>query len=131
MKRKVRTMVKRTKMLRVPALLQDFYADLSDEKLMQKYDLTWEQLGKAYEKLFYGGFVTQVEMQRRLELREGADTSHIPYVEIVAAEKIYECLSCGYVSGKHFSLCPRCRHLNVRRLRKSWLGMFRPEAYGR
>ncbi len=130
MKRKVRTMVKRTKMLRVLDLLQDFYADLSDEKLLQKYDLTWEQLGKAYEKLFYGGYLTKAEMERRLDLREGANTSHIPYVEIVAVDRIYECLSCGYVSGRHFSSCPRCRHLNVRRLSKSWLGVFRPEGYG-
>jgi hypothetical protein len=116
MKKKVVTFTKTTRLLKVAEVLDDMLAGVSDEELLQKYCLTWQQLHKVYSKLFYGGFLSKTEMIWRMELRPNGDTSHIPVADIEEARDSYECLTCGFSSTLHFSQCPRCRQINLRRL---------------
>lgn len=121
MKKKVVRMTKITKVIKVSEILSDMLRDRSDEELLEKYEIGWKQLEKIYGKLFYGGFLDKQDMRHRMELRNGRSSSHIPYVEIKASEAFYECLTCGFASSLHFSTCPRCRQVNLRRLRRSSL----------
>ncbi len=73
MKRKVMTFTKTTRLLKVAEVVEDMLTDVSDEALLLKYGLSWNQLHKVYSKLFYGGFLSKDEMVRRIELR-GAGT---------------------------------------------------------
>jgi hypothetical protein len=116
MKKKVVTFTKTTRLLKVAELVGDMLADVPDEALLRKYGLAWNQLHKVYSKLFYGGFLSKDEMVRRIELRGGRDTSHIPLVEIEESGTSYECMTCGFESTLHFSKCPRCKQINLRRL---------------
>jgi hypothetical protein len=114
--KKILRITKTTRLVKIREILTDIFADVSDEALLEQYSLSWEQLGKIYSKLFYGGFLTVEELDRRIELRVGKDASHIPLVDIYGDKALYECLICGFVSHLHFSACPRCRQINLRRL---------------
>ncbi|MBI5252048.1 MAG: hypothetical protein HY912_21345 [Desulfomonile tiedjei] len=116
MKKKVMTFTKTTRLLKVAEVLDDMFAGASDEELLKKYCLTWKQLHKVYSKLFYGGFISKEVMVRRIELRSGGDASHIPVAEIEESRDAYECMTCGFSSSLHFSECPRCKQINLRRL---------------
>lgn len=115
MKKRV-TVTKVTRLLKIADILQDILSAVSDEELIQKYELSWKQLGKVYSKLFYGGYLSKEELSSRIELRSGRDCSHIPLVDIQDFEHEYECQICGFSSPLHFSACPRCRQINLRRL---------------
>ncbi len=120
MTKKVIKVTKITRMLKVADILGDMLSDVTDEELLEKYGLGWEQLQKVYSKLFYGGFLERHELQRRGRLRAGKPTPHIPLVEFDDPGRVYECTICGYTSRLHFSECPRCHQINLRRLtRKS------------
>ena len=124
MKRKVFGIVKTTLVLKVSELLKDMSGGVSDEELLEKYSLTWAQLRKVYEKLYYGGYLSRVDLEERYWLRAGKNAAHVPFAEISADDdKIYECVVCGYISHLHFSSCPRCHQINLRRLARP----FRPE----
>jgi hypothetical protein len=112
---------KTTRVLRVADILRDMHSNTSDEELLEKHSLSWSQLEKVYCKLFYGGYLGKDELMRRVELREGRNCSHIPLVDIHDADEVYLCEICGYISGLHFSLCPRCRQINLRRLSRRFL----------
>jgi hypothetical protein len=130
MKKKLVRVTKITKVIRVSEILRDMLEDISDEELLEKYQIGWIQLGKVYGKLFYGGFIGKREMRRRIDLRAGRDTSHIPFVEIKGSASMqYECVECGFKSSLHFSTCPRCRKVNLRRLRRSVLPPASPRRY--
>ena len=116
MKKKVVTFTKTTRLLKVSEVLDDMLAGVQDEELLHKYCLTWKQLHKVYSKLFYGGYLSKMEMVWRIELRSGGDASHIPVADIEESRDSYECLTCGFSSSLHFSECPRCRQINLRRL---------------
>jgi hypothetical protein len=116
MRKKVVKVTKITKMLKVSDILNDMLSDVADEDLLIKYGLGWEQLEKVYLKLFYGGFLETDQLRRRSRLRAGKPTSHIPLAEFEDPGRVYECLICGYTSQLHFSACPRCRQINLRRL---------------
>jgi hypothetical protein len=116
MRKKVVKVTKITKVLKVSEILGDILSDVTDEELLEKYDLGWKQLEKVYCKLFYGGFLGRDQLRRRSRLRAGKPTSHIPLAEIEDPGRVYECLICGYTSRLHFSACPRCRQINLRRL---------------
>lgn len=116
---------KTTRVLKVADVLGDMLSDMSDEDIVEKYSLSWKQLEKVYAKLFYGGFLRKSELMRRVELRGGKGCSHIPLVDIHDADKLYQCEICGYLSVFHFSECPRCRQINLRRLVRG----FSPEAW--
>ncbi len=118
MKKRVVTFTKTTRLLKIAEVIEDILEDVSDEELLQKYRLDWQQLHKVYSKLFYGGYLSKEEMLRRIELRSGRDTSHIPLVEIDESQDAYECMTCGFQSSLHFSECPRCKQINLRRLRR-------------
>lgn len=120
MKRRL-VVTKTTRVLKVADLLSDMLSEMSDEELLGKHSLTWKQLEKVYSKLFYGGFLGKDELMRRVELRDGRSCSHIPLVDIYEAGEAYQCEVCGYISGLHFSLCPRCRQVNLRRLSRRFL----------
>lgn len=126
MKRKVVTFTKTTRLLKVAEVVEDMLADVPDEQLLLKYSLTWNQLYKVYSKLFYGGFLSKDEMLQRIELREGKDSSHIPFVEIEEPGVSYECMTCGFTSTLHFSTCPRCKQINLRRLMRRGGGASTP-----
>lgn len=126
MKKKVMTFTKTTRLLKVAEVVEDMLADMSDEELLLKYGLSWNQLHKVYSKLFYGGFLSKDEMVRRIELRGGRDTSHIPLVEIEESGASYECMTCGFESTLHFSKCPRCKQINLRRLMRRGGGASTP-----
>jgi rubrerythrin len=122
-KRKVFGIVKTTVVLKVSELILDMAADVSDEELLEKYSLSWNQLRKVYEKLYYGGYMNKADLEERYQLREGKSASHIPFAEMSDGDdKVYECQICGYMSHLHFSSCPRCHHINLRRLARP----FRP-----
>jgi hypothetical protein len=114
--KKILRMTKVVRTVKVREILRDMLAELPDEALLEKYQLNWKQLGKIYTKLFYGGLLSDELMLTRIELRQGKDASHIPLVQIDGSGTIYECLVCGYISALHFSECPRCRQINLRRL---------------
>jgi hypothetical protein len=116
MKKKVVKVTKTTKVLKVSEILGDILSDVTDEELLEKYGLGWKQLERVYCKLFYGGFLARDQLWRRTRLRAGKPASHIPLAEIEDAGRVYECLICGYTSRLHFSACPRCRQINLRRL---------------
>jgi hypothetical protein len=115
MKRVMRA-TKITRVLRVKALVKDLLSDLSDEEIMAKHDLRWDQLEKVYHRLFHSGYLSRGDMLRRIELRDGQDASHIPYAELVDTDRVFLCAICGFSSRKHFSMCPRCSEVNLRRL---------------
>lgn len=112
---------KTTRLLKVADILRDMQSSMSDEELLERHSLSWSQLEKVYSKLFYGGHLGKDELMRRIELRSGKDCSHIPLVDIYDADEVYLCEVCGYISGLHFSLCPRCRQINLRRLSRRFL----------
>jgi len=116
--KKIVTVTKTTIVIRVSEILADILCSLSDEEILLKYQLTWKQLEKVYAKLFHGGYLSRDEMATRVALRSGRDASHIPFADFADTATIYECTICGYTSGRHFSECPRCRQVNLRRLRK-------------
>jgi hypothetical protein len=110
------TKVKRV--IKVSDILRDLLNDVSDESILVKYRLTWVQLEKIYAKLFHTGLLSKHEMETRIELRSGKDASHIPYADLADVGEVYECTICGFSSPRHFSACPRCRQINLRRLRR-------------
>jgi hypothetical protein len=114
--KKVLRMTKVTRLIKVYDILQDMISALSDEELLDKYALTFRQLEKVYAKLFHGGFLSRAQMLRRIDMRYGRDASHIPFAEIREGNSVYQCELCGYTSAIHFSTCPRCRQVNLRRL---------------
>ncbi|MGB6063175.1 MAG: hypothetical protein WBG50_00080 [Desulfomonilaceae bacterium] len=116
MRKKVVKVTKVTKLLKVSEILGDMLSDVTDEELLEKYRLSWKQLEKIYSKLFYGGFLDRDQLRRRSRMRAGRPAFHIPLAEIDNPGTIYECLICGYSSLLHFSVCPRCRQINLRRL---------------
>jgi hypothetical protein len=116
MRKKVIKVTKTTKVLKVSDILNDMLSDVADEELLEKYGLGWEQLEKVYCKLFYGGFLERDQLRRRSRLRAGKPTSHIPLAEFEDPGRVYECTICGYTSALHFSACPRCHQINLRRL---------------
>jgi hypothetical protein len=116
MKKKLVMFSKTTRVLRVAEVLACIMQDMSDEEIVRKFGLTWKQIGKVYSKLFYGGFLNTQDLARRIELRKGRSTAHIPLVEMESSQYEYECGTCGFISSLHFSECPRCKQLNLRRL---------------
>ena len=114
--RKLVKVTKITRVFRVAEILNDILTDMSDEDLLKKYRINMKQLGKIYCKLFYGGFLGKDDIVRRVELRHGKDASYIPFAEIQDGDVTYECVVCGFASPLHFSTCPRCQQLNLRRL---------------
>jgi rubrerythrin len=116
--RKLVKVTKITRVFKVGEVLNDILTEMSDEELLEKYRISTKQLEKVYCRLFYGGFLTSEDMIRRIELRHGKDASHIPFAELPDSGVTYECSICGFISSQHFSTCPRCRQLNLRRLTK-------------
>jgi len=116
--KRVLTVTKTTRVLKIKDILRDLLSDVSDEELLRKHNLRWEQLEKIYAKLFYSGYLGKDDLERRVDLRDGKDTTHIPFAEIEDSGTLYECTICGFVSPLHFSTCPRCREINLRRLTK-------------
>jgi hypothetical protein len=110
------TKVKR--IIKVSDILRDLLNDVSDESVLAKYRLTWLQLEKIYAKLFHAGLLSKQEMETRIELRSGKNASHIPYADVAGVAEMYECTICGFSSSRHFSACPRCHQVNLRRLRR-------------
>lgn len=129
--KKVVTVTKITRLLKVYDILADMLLDVSDEELLVKYALDWRQLEKVYCKLFYGGFLEREHLRRRSRLRAGKPTSHIPLAEIEDSGRVYECTICGYTSRLHFSACPRCRQINLRRLTRKSARTIAPPRSGR
>ncbi len=117
--RKLLRVTKVTRVMKISDLLRDILTDLSDEDILEKHDLNWRQLEKIYTKLFYGGYLSKAELAGRVELRCGRDASHIPFVDLECSDMLYLCEICGYSSPFHFSSCPRCRQVNLRRLTRN------------
>jgi hypothetical protein len=120
--KKILRVTKTTRLLKIREILADMFADVSDEALLEQYSLSWEQLEKIYSKLFYAGFLTAEDLEKRIDLRAGKDASHIPLADIYGDKALYECVICGYISHLHFSACPRCRQINLRRLTRRSFG---------
>jgi hypothetical protein len=117
MKRVLRV-TKTTRVLKIKDILHDLLSNVTDEELSQRHNLRWEQLEKVYAKLYYSGYLGKEDLQRRIDLRGGKDIGHIPFSEIENSGTVYECTMCGFLSPLHFSTCPRCREVNLRRLTK-------------
>lgn len=114
--RRLLRVTKVTRVLKLNEIITDIRLGVPDESILRKYRITRKQLGRVYCKLFYAGYLTREDMVRRIEMRHGKDSSYIPYAELQESNRIYECLTCGYSSTLHFSACPRCQQLNLRRL---------------
>jgi len=117
MKKKIVTLTKTTRLIKVADVLGDILSGVPDEELLLKYSLNWKQLNKVYSKLYYGGYVSEEEMALRIEMRSNGDVSHIPAVNVEHSRGFYECKTCGFSSVFHFSECPNCKQINLRRLR--------------
>ncbi len=104
--------------IKVSEIVGDMLSGVSDEDILQKYGLTWTLLRKVYIKLYYNRHISSGQLETRLMMRNGADASHIPFVQIEEQDRLYECAECGYVSEIHFSSCPQCYQINLRRLTK-------------
>jgi len=113
---KIVRVTKITRLIRLSEILADIKSDTTDEKIAEKYRLTWSQMARAYSKLFHEGFLAVEDLRRRLAMRSGKAASHIPLVQMDDSAARYECFFCGFVSPFHFSACPRCQALNLRRL---------------
>jgi hypothetical protein len=113
---RVRKITKITRLIPLSDIVGDLKSDASDEDVMAKHKLSWGQLAKVYSKLFYGGAISREDLARRFEMRRGKRVSHIPLVRIEASALGYRCSVCGFVSERHFSVCPECSGLNLRRL---------------
>lgn len=98
--------------------LFDLAIDTSDEELIEKYGITLQQLTIVYSKLLHRGLLSLDGLRRRVLLRVGKSASHIPIVEINEEIPEYQCAFCGFLSMFHFSVCPECRGVNLRRLTK-------------
>ncbi len=109
-------MTKVTRVLKVSDLVRDITSDATDEELMAKHNLDWRQLTKTYSRLYHGGFISQETLAYRVELRGGRDASHIPLADLGDTPRQYECRTCGFASASHFTNCPRCHEINLRRL---------------
>lgn len=105
-----------TRLIRIPEIVKDLRSDKSDEDLLAEYNLDWRQLTKIYSRLFFGGYLTEYDLIRRRQMRPGQEASHIPHVQTVDSEKFFECQACGFMSEYHFTECPECGELNLRRL---------------
>ncbi len=116
--KKVVTFTKVAKLLKLYEVVADLKSHTTDEEIIAKYNLTWAQLTKVYSKLFYGGHIDLDDLVRRLDMRGDKDASHIPLVRLDGTGGQYECWICGYSSAYHFSSCPRCKGINLRRLHK-------------
>ena len=116
---KIRTVTKVSRQIKVPEILSDLKSDMTDEEVLEKNGLHRRQLSKIYSRLFYGGFLDQNDLLRRFEMRRGRDASHIPLVRMGGRRITYECSACGFYTMYHFSACPRCRAVNLRRLSKN------------
>ena len=116
--KRVLKVTKTTRVLRINDMIRDLHSEVSDEELLDRFSLRWDQLEKIYAKLYYSGYLCKEDLERRVALRDGRDVGHIPFAEIEAPGNLYECTVCGFVSPLHFSTCPRCREVNLRRLTK-------------
>ncbi len=116
--KKALRITKVTRLLRISEIVTDLRSDKTDEELLAAYDMDWRQLSKVYSKLFFGGYLSEADLIQRREMRRGRDVSHIPLVEISDVAASYQCQICGFTSGHHFSECPECGELNLRRLTK-------------
>lgn len=115
---KIRRITKVARLIRVREIVSDLRSDITDEELVEKYDLTWRQLSKVYTRLLYGGYLKKEDLKRRLEMRSGRASSHIPLAQMDHGGNGYECCICGFSSLLHFSACPRCHRINLRRIMK-------------
>ena len=115
---KITKMTKITRLVSIPQILDDLKSEMSDEEVMKKHGLNRMQMAKVYTKLLHGGLLRKKDLARRLDMRLGKDVSHIPLVRIKNPKAVYECLTCGFLSPFHFSECPKCRALNLRKLTK-------------
>ena len=116
--KRVVTITKTTKLLKVRDVVQDLESDKSDEEIREKYGLTWKQLTKVYSKLYHRGYIDIEDLFRRVQMRGTRDASHIPLVTLDEPQRTYNCIYCGFRSQAHFSTCPRCAGVNLRRLKK-------------
>lgn len=114
--KRVLKVTKTTKVVKIKEMVDDLLSDMSDEEVLEKHHLRWDQLEKIYAKLYYSGYLCKDDLKRRVSLRNGKDVGHIPLAEIDEAGNLYECTACGFASPLHFSTCPRCREVNLRRL---------------
>lgn len=116
--RKLLRITKITRIFRLKEILNDIHSGVEDEDILSKYRINQMQLSRIYSKLFYGGHLTKRDILRRIHMRSGMDSSYIPYAEFESSDYVYECLTCGFSSMHHFSVCPRCQQLNLRRLNR-------------
>ena len=116
--RKIIMIKKVSRLIPTAEILRDLNSPKTDEELLEHYQLTWPQLEKIYSRLFHGGFLSEEDLMRRLEMRSGKAASHIPFARMQNSTRRYYCSFCGFDSPHHFSTCPRCSGVNLRRLRK-------------
>ena len=105
-----------TRIIRIPEIVDDLRSDKTDEDLLLEYNLDWRQLTKIYSRLFFGGYLTEHDLVRRRLMRPGQEASHIPHVQTQGSEKLFKCQACGFISEYHFTECPECGEINLRRL---------------
>jgi hypothetical protein len=116
--RKIIIIRKVSRLIPISEILRELKSDTTDEELLERYQLTWSQLEKIYSRLFHGGLLSEEDLARRLEMRSGKAASHIPFVRMENVSRMYHCSFCGFDSAYHFSTCPRCSGVNLRRLRR-------------
>ncbi len=116
--RKIIRIRKVCRLIPTAEILRDLNANMTDEELLQRYQITWLQLEKIYSRLLHGGYLSEDDLVHRLEMRSGMAAAHIPVARLENGSRRYHCSFCGFASAHHFSACPRCNGVNLRRLRK-------------
>lgn len=116
--KKVVRITKTTKLLKVRDIVQDLESDLSDEEIREKHGLTWVQLAKVYASLYHRGYIDEEDLFRRVKMRGAKGAAHIPLVSLDEPIRVYHCIHCAFRSRAHFSTCPRCGGVSLRRLKR-------------
>lgn len=108
--------IKVKKRIKLKSILQDLLSDMTDERIMISYDLNKLQLSKVYSRLYHLGLLSEEDLERRIDLRGAKDISHIPLAAFPITTDHYYCEMCGFVSRRHFTKCPDCQAINLRKI---------------
>jgi lipopolysaccharide biosynthesis regulator YciM len=115
----VTKIVKKKKRIKLNSILNDILTSRPDEEILEKYQLTKLQLSKVYSRLYQLGLLSEEDLERRIELRGASDISHIPLAQLPPTMDHFTCESCGYLSRRHFTQCPECSAINLRKISAS------------
>jgi Fe2+ or Zn2+ uptake regulation protein len=108
--------IKKKKRIKLNSILRDILSEMSDEQILEAYQINKLQLSKVYSRLYQLGLLSEEDLEKRIELRGARDISHIPLAQFPPTMDHFVCEDCGYVSRRHFTQCPECSAINLRKI---------------